>query len=393
MNNPSDTTILQTGNIYEPSFKKTDQRCAYCSSDNILTMTKSNGWFRKPSYSHRCMSCYTYFKGSGLKGSSESGFSGLNVIKKIGLVISLIAMIVFGLFIVANFQNPAEETDFANISDNSSVVSEIEEQSVSTVQNENISLESIDVPVLENAIDEIDETLISEQLDGLLSEQSVTNSGLRTENLPRIEINPELAQIASLDSTEASGESFDAAPDVTNQEQVEVVDLFDEINIVEESSGLSNQELPEQLIAADELVTNEVEANTETDEQVLSNLEESILKDDVVINSDSQENQANARIGDLFSVGENKYTIQIASKESLLETEQFIESLSPNMTEPFFYYLSKNQSQDWYPVLYGVFDTIEETNIAITQLPQNILNNRPIPRSIETVLKKANQDY
>ena len=46
-----------------------------------------------------------------------------------------------------------------------------------------------------------------------------------------------------MDSTEASGESFDAAPDVTNQEQVEVVDLFDEINIVEESSDFSNQKL------------------------------------------------------------------------------------------------------------------------------------------------------
>ncbi len=79
------------------------------------------------------------------------------------------------------------------------------------------------------------------------------------------------------------------------------------------------------------------------------------------------------------------FTIQLASLESFADVQRFIGSLerSSEMTQPFYYYLSKKQTKPWYPILYGTYATREAAVQQIAKLPKSLRARKPLARQIK----------
>lgn len=99
----------------------------------------------------------------------------------------------------------------------------------------------------------------------------------------------------------------------------------------------------------------------------------------------------NPQINPLFALDGEKYTIQISSKRTRIEAIEFTRKLSKEMPGPFFYYRSRstNQKPDWFPVLYGVYDSAALAKAAIAELPAALRGSNPYHRSIATIHKRV----
>ena len=91
----------------------------------------------------------------------------------------------------------------------------------------------------------------------------------------------------------------------------------------------------------------------------------------------------------VLGLDDSKFTIQISSKPDRISAISMIRYLSAEMSGPFFYYRSTKQQNDWYPVIYGVYDSFEIAERQISTLPVSVQNNKPYVRSIATVKKRA----
>ena len=81
------------------------------------------------------------------------------------------------------------------------------------------------------------------------------------------------------------------------------------------------------------------------------------------------------------------YTLQIAAFDKLTDLQAFARKYS--RLQPLAFYRKKRKGKDWYPLLYGVFSSLNDANHARKQLPAGL--KQPWLRRLRSVQKEIRQ--
>jgi DamX protein len=87
----------------------------------------------------------------------------------------------------------------------------------------------------------------------------------------------------------------------------------------------------------------------------------------------------------LLSQDATYYTIQIMGVHNEEFMLSFIKKNQLLKQNVIAYYQSTFQSKAWYQLLYGIYHTRKDAQLAITKLPENTLKAKPWIRSISTI--------